>query len=161
VPAVILTMKALHVLSATIFFGAGLMSAFWKFRADQSNDARVVAWAQRQVVLADWIFTVPSGVISPATGLYLVHTYGLPWTTPWVVVSIGGYLAAMLLWLPAAWIQLELKKIARQCVADGSPLPPRFHALNRVWLALGVPAFAASVFIIYAMTAKPLLWAGQ
>ena len=150
--------KALHVLSATIFFGAGLMSAFWKFRADQGGDPRVVDWAQKQIVLADWVFTVPSGVISPLTGGYLVHAYLLPWSTPWVIGSLGGYVAAMVLWLPAAWIQIELRKIARQCLADGSVLPPRFHSLNRVWLALGVPAFGVSVFIIYAMVAKPQLW---
>lgn len=157
-PTLIVAVKALHVLSATIFFGAGLMSAFWKFRGDLSGDPRVVAWSQRQVVLADWLFTVPSGVISPATGAYLVWAYGLPWSTPWVVASLGGYLAAMLLWLPAAWIQLELRKLARAAIDTGAPLPPRFSTLNRLWLALGVPAFAASVFIIYAMTAKPVLW---
>jgi len=155
----ILFVKTVHVLSATIFFGAGLMSAFWKFRGDESGDPRVVAWAQRQVVLADWIFTVPSGVISPLSGAYLSWAYGLPWTTPWVLGSIGGYLAAMVLWLPAAGIQIELRKIAEQCVADNAQLPPRFYTLNRVWLVLGVPAFGVSVFIIYAMVAKPLLWA--
>ena len=157
--SMILVMKALHVLSATIFFGAGLMSAFWKFRADQTGEARVVAWAQRQIVLADWLFTVPSGVVSPLTGLYLVKAYGLPWTTPWVVGSIGGFIAAMACWLPAAWIQIELRHIAVQCVRDDAPLPARFRALNRVWLLLGVPAFGASIFIIYAMVAKPSLWA--
>ncbi|MEW5743474.1 MAG: DUF2269 domain-containing protein [Myxococcota bacterium] len=156
--SMILVVKALHVVSATIFFGAGLMSAFWKYRGDASGDPKVVAWAQRQVVLADWVFTVPSGFVSPATGLYLVSVYGLPWTTPWVLASVGGYLAALVLWLPAAWIQLELRRITRQCLADGAPLPPRFHRLNRVWLALGVPAFGAALFIIYAMVAKPSLW---
>ena len=33
---------------------------------------------------------------------YLVFRYGLPWTTSWVVASIGGYLVAMVCWLPAA-----------------------------------------------------------
>ena len=157
-PPLILLMKALHVLSATIFFGAGLMSAFWKFRGDQSEDLAVVHWAQRQVVLADWVFTVPAGFISPATGVYLVVVYGLPFSTPWVAVSIGGYLAAMVLWLPAAWIQLELRKMTKQAMAEGTKLPPRFYALNRVWLLLGVPAFGVSVFIIFAMVAKPALW---
>lgn len=157
-PPLILVVKALHVLSATIFFGAGLMSAFWKFRGDSSGEPRVVEWAQKQVVLADWVFTVPSGVVSPATGVVLVSVYGLPWTTPWVLASLGGYLAAMVLWLPAAWIQVELRRIARQCVADGTALPERFQRLNRIWLALGVPAFGVSVFIIYAMVVKPSLW---
>lgn len=158
-PSLLLTVKSLHVLSATIFFGAGLMSAFWKFRGDSSGDVRVVAWAQRQVVLADWLFTVPSAVVSPLTGAWLVHAYGLPWRTPWVVVSLVGFAVAAGLWLPAAWIQLELRRITQRCLAGGEALPARFHHLNRVWLALGVPAFAASVVIIYAMVAKPPLWA--
>jgi uncharacterized membrane protein len=157
-PPLILLVKALHVLSATIFFGAGLMSAFWKFRGDTSGDLRVVSWAQRQVVFADWVFTVPSGLISPATGIYLVVKYGMPWSTPWIAVSIGGFLVAMGLWLPAAWIQIELRKLTLKALAEGTELPPRFHALNRVWLALGVPAFGVSVFIIFAMVAKPSLW---
>lgn len=157
--SMIAMMKALHVLSATLFFGAGLMSAFWKFRADQTGEVRVVAWAQRQIVLADWVFTVPSGIVSPLTGLYLVRAYGLPWSTPWVVGSIGGFVAATVLWLPAAAIQIELRRIAAQCLGDSAPLPPRFNALNRVWLALGIPAFGAAIFIIYAMVAKPSLWA--
>jgi uncharacterized membrane protein len=157
-PPLILLVKALHVLSATIFFGAGLMSAFWKFRGDQSADLSVVHWAQRQVVLADWIFTVPAGVISPLTGVYLISVYGLPWSTSWVVVSIGGYLAAMVLWLPAAWIQLELRKLTERALAEKTALPPRFQQLNRVWLVLGVPAFGVSVLIIFAMVAKPAFW---
>lgn len=154
----ILLVKALHVLSATIFFGAGLMSAFWKFRGDLSGDPRVIDWAQKQVVLADWVFTVPSGVISPLTGAYLVSVYGLPWTTPWVLASLGGYLGAMVLWLPAAWIQIELRKMTKVALESGAALPKRFHRLNRVWLLLGVPAFGVSVFIIFAMVAKPTLW---
>jgi len=157
-PPLILLIKALHVLSATIFFGAGLMSAFWKFRGDTSGDLRVVSWAQKQVVFADWVFTVPSGLISPATGAYLVVTYGMPWSTPWIAVSLGGFLLTMVLWLPAAWIQIELRKMTVKALADGTELPARFHSLNRIWLVLGVPAFGVSVFIIFAMVAKPSLW---
>ncbi len=157
-PPLLLFIKALHVLSATLFFGAGLMSAFWKFRSDLTGELPVVRWAQRQIVLADWVFTVPSGIISPATGAYLVHVYGLPWSTPWIAASLGGYLVTMVLWLPAAWIQLELRRLTEEALTNGTPLPARFRTLNLVWLALGVPAFGVSVFIIFAMVAKPALW---
>ena len=153
----ILLVKTLHVLSATVFFGAGLMSAWWKLRADRSGDVRLIAFAQREIVFADWVFTVPSGVISPATGVWLVVRYGLPWSTSWVVASIGGYVVAMLCWLPAAWVQLRLERIANECLAQGLPLPPRFHRLNRVWLGLGFPAFGAAMFIIYAMVTKNIV----
>ena len=150
----ILLAKTLHVLSATIFFGAGLMSAWWKLRADRSNDLKIVAWAQREIVFADRVYTVPSGIVSPLTGAYLVFRYGLPWTTSWVVASIGGYVVAMACWLPAASLQLEMRRIADASLASGSPLPARFHRLNRVWLLLGVPAFIAATFIIWSMVSK-------
>ena len=150
----ILLAKTLHVLSATIFFGAGLMSAWWKLRADRSGDMKIVAFAQREVVFADWVYTVPSGLVSPLTGAYLVYRYGLPWTTSWVVASIGGYLVAMLCWLPAAYLQLEMRSIADAALASGQPLPLRFRQLNRAWLLLGAPAFAAAIFIIWSMTSK-------
>ncbi len=150
----ILLAKTLHVLSATIFFGAGLMSAWWKVRADRSTDVRIVAWAQREIVFADWVFTVPSGVLSPLTGAYLVVTYGLPWSTSWVLASIGGYVVAMVCWLPAAYLQLEMRRLADAALESDSPLPERFHRLNRVWLMLGAPAFTAAMFIIWAMVSK-------
>lgn len=67
--------KLLHVVSATFFFGAGLMSAFWKFSADGTGEAAVVAWASKQIVRADWWFTVPSGLL-------LSKITGLSWCTP-------------------------------------------------------------------------------
>jgi len=150
----ILAAKTLHIISATIFFGAGLMSAWWKLRGDRSGDVRVIAFAQREIVLADWVFTVPSGFISPLTGAYLVHAYSLPWTTDWVVVSIGGFVVATVCWLPAAALQVKLKRMADEALAQGTPLPAQFHRYNRVWLLLGVPAFAAAVGIIWTMVAK-------
>lgn len=151
----LLVVKALHIVSATLFFGAGLMSAWWKLRADRTADVRIIAWAQREIVFADWVFTVPSGILSPATGATLVMQYGLPWTTPWVLWPIVGYLVTMVLWLFAAAIQLELRTLTARALAEGTPLPERFPALNRRWLALGVPAFAVSIGIIGAMVLKP------
>jgi uncharacterized membrane protein len=148
--------KTLHILSATIFFGAGLMSAWWKVRADRSGDVKVVAWAQGEIVFADWVFTVPSGVVSPVTGAFLVWSYGLPWTADWVLGSLGGFAVATVCWLPAAWLQLRMRALADEAARVGGPLPPEFHRLNRIWLLLGVPAFAAAVFVIWTMVAKRL-----
>ncbi|MCP4805132.1 MAG: DUF2269 domain-containing protein [Proteobacteria bacterium] len=148
--------KSVHVLGAVLFLGTGLGSAWYKWRADRAGDVRIVAWCQREIVLADWVFTVPSGILMPLTGGLLVHLYGLPWSTPWVQAAIGLYVVAGLCWLPAAGLQLKMRRLADEAVARATELPPEFHAANRIWLALGFPAFLASIAAVWVMVAKPL-----
>ncbi|MBI3186025.1 MAG: DUF2269 domain-containing protein [Myxococcales bacterium] len=149
-----MVVKTLHVLAATLFFGAGLMSAYYKLRADRSKDLRVVAWCQQEIVRADWYFTVPSALALPATGLYLAWLYGLPWETGWLWWGVGGYLAAAVCWLPAARLQLRMRALAERALAEGGQLPPQFHRANRLWFALGIPAFLATAFTVWMMVAK-------
>jgi uncharacterized membrane protein len=146
--------KTLHVISATIFFGAGMMSAFWKLMGDRTGDPKVIAWCQRQIVLADWIFTVPCAIVSPATGLYLVVRFALPWRTPWVLWSTLFFVFAGLTWLPAVFLQKRMRAITARCVEDGTPLPEEFHRANRIWFALGIPSFTAALLVIWLMVTK-------
>ncbi len=149
-----LVLKTLHILSALLFLGAGLMTAYYKVRADRSGDLRVLAWYQREIVLADWIFTLPSGITLPATGLWLAVLLGQPLTSGWVALGIGAYALAGLLWVPAAVLQLRMRGLAERAIRDGTALPEAFHRANRLWLALGVPAFAVSIAALWLMVAK-------
>lgn len=149
-----LVVKTLHILSALLFLGAGLMTAWYKVRADRSGKLEVLTWYQREIVLADWIFTLPSGVTLPATGLALATMSGQSLTHGWVALGIGAYALAGLLWLPAAWLQIRMRRMAEAALRDGTPLPPEFHRDNRLWLALGVPAFAVSLGAVWVMVAK-------
>lgn len=150
----ILVVKLLHVLSATFFFGGGLLIAWHKLRADRTGDPKIVAWAQKEIVRADAVFSIPSGIILPITGAWLVAEYHLPWRTGWVPWGIGAYAATGLLWLPAAFLQVKMRKMAEEAVAEGTPLPPAFQRANRIWFALGVPAFALTIFIVWIMVSK-------
>ncbi len=150
----LLLLKTVHILAAMLFFGTGLGTAWFKFRADRSGDVNVIAWAQRTVVLADWCFTVPSGVLMPTTGLWMASMLGLRWTAPWVLWGLAGWAAAGALWLPAALLQIRMRRIAMQAVLQKTELPPSFHRANRIWLALGFPAFAISVWVVFIMVTK-------
>ncbi len=46
------------------------------------------AFAMRHVVLADWLFTVPSDLIMPITGLLMT---GWAWDQAWIQWGIGLY----------------------------------------------------------------------
>jgi uncharacterized membrane protein len=149
-----LVVRAIHLFAAMFFLGFGMGSVFYKIRAYKSGDDAVLAFADREIVRADWIFTVPSGVILPLTGAWLVHLYGLPWTTPWIVVGLGGWALAGLTWLPAAFLQIRMRRLAELARREGTALSPAYHRAHRLWMILGVPSFSAAMLVLWAMIAK-------
>ena len=150
-----LIVKYVHVLSSTLLFGTGLGSAFYMFFTNLSGDVRAIAIVSRRVVWADWLFTAPTAVIQPLTGLYLVHLAGMPLAMTWIAWSLALFVLAGACWLPVVWIQMRMAEMAERAVKEGTALPPRFWRFHRIWTALGIPAFIAFVAIFYLMTVKP------
>lgn len=147
-------LKTVHVLSVTLFFGAGLGSVLLKLAADRSKEPRVVAFAHRTVVLADWVFTIPSAVLLPTTGAAMVAIAGLEWRAGWVAWGLVLYAIAGCCWLPAWRLQFRMAAAADAWARDGTPLPPQFQRWTRTWALLGIPAFLAVVGAVYVMVAK-------
>jgi uncharacterized membrane protein len=127
------------------------------FFTNRSQDTRAIAIVARRVVIADWLFTTPTGILQPLTGFYLLHMAGFPWTAPWVVWSVALYVGALFCWLPVVWLQLRMAEMAQHAVEQNEALPPRFWRYHHIWTALGVPAFVAFVAIFYLMVVKPAL----
>ena len=69
--------KAIHVAAAVLFVGNIVVSGVWKLLADRSRDRSVIEFAQRSVILADWVLTGPAAAILLASGLTLVGRTGL------------------------------------------------------------------------------------
>jgi uncharacterized membrane protein len=126
------------------------------FFTNRSRDARAIAVVVRRVVIADWLFTTPTGILQPVTGFYLVHLAGFDWRAPWILWSIALYLLAMFCWLPVVWLQVRMAAMAETAVGAGTPLPDRFWRYHRIWTALGVPAFVGFVAVFYLMVVKPV-----
>lgn len=147
-------LKTLHILSMVLLFGTGLGSAFYKWMADRSGHVAHIAVTNRHVVLADWIFTTPTVIIQPLTGLWMVYQAGLPLNTPWIVVSLGLYALAGACWLPVVWLQIRMRKLADAAAARAQALPAVYWRLARWWFWLGVPAFIAMVLVVALMVAK-------
>ena len=147
-------LKTLHILSMVLLFGTGLGSAFYRWMADRSGNLAHMAVTNRHVVLADWLFTTPTVIFQPLSGLWMVHLRGLPLSTPWVAASLALYTLAGLCWLPVVWIQIRLRELSAAALADDAPLPERYWQLARWWFWLGVPAFAAMVAVVALMVFK-------
>jgi uncharacterized membrane protein len=149
------TLKWLHVLSSTLLFGTGLGSAWYMLLASLTRDPRAAAVTVRHVVWADWLFTTTTIVFQPLSGWAMAHMAGIPLTTRWIAWSFALYLLAGACWLPVVWLQIRMRSMAEAAVRDGQPLPPRYFACLRLWVALGIPAFLALVVVFYLMVAKP------
>ncbi|MEX0284320.1 MAG: DUF2269 family protein [Paracoccaceae bacterium] len=145
--------KWLHILSSTLLFGTGIGTAFQMVRAMATRDARHIHATAKGVVLADWLFTVPSGIAQPLTGLWLIHLQGWSLTEPWLLAAYALYLLALVCWLPVAHLQIRIRDLTR----DTDTLDPLAMRLYRIWFALGWPAFLGLIAIYWLMVAKPPL----
>ena len=150
-----ITVKWVHILSSTLLFGTGIGSAFYMLLASLSRDIRAIAVVSRHVVLADWLFTVPTIILQPLTGFYLVHLAGYPLTSAWIIWSIVLYFVAGACWLPVVWLQIKLRGFACQALKNNTDLPATYWRYMTIWVLLGIPAFVSLVIVCYLMVAKP------
>jgi uncharacterized membrane protein len=148
--------KWLHILSSTFLFGTGIGSAFYMLFTSLSRDVRAIAVVSRHVVLADWIFTTTTIIVQPVTGLYMIHLAGYPWTSAWIMWSIGLYFFAGACWLPVVWMQLRMRDMAQVAARENTALPALYWRYLRWWVVLGIPAFFALVIVFWLMVAKPV-----
>lgn len=154
-------LKTLHILSMVLLFGTGLGSAFYKWMADRSGNLAHITVTNRHVVLADWLFTTPTVIFQPLSGLWMVHLLDLPLTTPWIATSLGLYCLAGICWLPVVWLQIRMRNMAADALARQAALPQNYWKMARCWFWLGVPAFCAMVLVVALMVFKHLPGTGS
>ena len=151
-------LEYLHILGAMVLFGTGLGIAFFMFMADRTGDVALIAGTARIVVIADFVFTATAVVMQPVTGLGMAHIAHFHLWQSWIALSLGLYVLTGLFWLPVVRMQIEIRKIAETAQASGTPLPPRYRHLMRLWFWCGWPAFLSVLAILYLMVTKPEYW---
>jgi len=153
-------LKTLHILSMVLLFGTGLGSAFYKWMADRSGNVAHIAVTNRHVVLADWLFTTPTVIFQPISGLWMIHLLDVPLITPWIAASLFLYFLAGACWLPVVWLQIRMQRIATEAITHGTELPAHYWSIARWWFWLGVPAFISMVLVVALMVFKHIPGAG-
>lgn len=148
--------KILHILGAAVLFGTGIGIAFFMYAAHFTQDLHQKYFAARMTVMADFIFTTPAVILQPVTGIWLVLNGGYGVHDLWLSVTYALYVLTGLCWLPVVWIQMQLRGMLKTAVETGTPLPPRYQKLFRIWFALGWPAFIALLVIFGLMVIKPV-----
>ncbi len=149
-------LRFLHVIGATVLLGTGAGIAFFMVISHRSQEPRLIAHVAGIVVLADTVFTATAAIFQPITGYLLIREIGYDLMEPWVVLSLVLYVFVGMFWLPVVWIQLKMRDLARQAVADNAALPSRYQRLYRIWFACGFPAFFAVLAILWLMLTRPV-----
>ena len=152
-----LVLKYLHVIGAAVLLGTGAGIAFFMLLGHLAAKPIIVAAIARIVVIADFIFTATAVVAQPVTGVALAWHMGWSLWQGWLALSIFLYLVTGAFWLPVVWMQMRMRGLAAEAVANDQPLPPAYHTLFWWWFAFGFPAFGAVLAIFWLMIAKPSL----
>ena len=150
-----LILRWLHVIGACALLGTGAGIAFFMVMAHRTGDAALVAGTARIVVVADMVFTATAVLAQPLTGWLLARETGRDLTEGWILASLALYVVTGVCWLPVVRIQITLRDLAAEAARNGTALPARYHRLYRHWFALGIPAFAAVLAILWLMIARP------
>jgi uncharacterized membrane protein len=154
----ILALKFVHVLGASVLFGTGLGIAFFMWMANRSGDPANIAATAGTVVIADTVFTAAAVIVQPISGALLAWLIGYSLRESWIVASLALYLVVGLCWLPVVVIQIRLRDLARAAAQKSATPPEQYGRLYAIWFALGWPAFIGVILIFGLMIWKPTLW---
>jgi uncharacterized membrane protein len=151
-----LALKTLHLAGVMLFLGNIVVTGWWKAMADHTRDPRIIAFAQRQVTLTDWVFTAGGAALLAAAGYGNAYLHGIALSTPWVALGHWLFVASGLIWvailIPVQTLQARLAR----GFADGGPIPERYWRLGRLWMVFGIAATALPAANLYVMVFKPV-----
>lgn len=151
-----LALKTLHLAGVVLFLGNIVVTGGWKLMADRTRNPAIVAFAQRQVTLTDWVFTFGGAVLLGAAGYAGALVHGLPLAAAWLVWGQALFALSGLLWVGILIpVQIRQARLARGFAAGG-PIPAEYWRLNRVWRAAGFLATLLPALNLYFMVFKPV-----
>jgi len=149
-------LKLLHILGVIVFVGNIITAALWKIRADASGDLHAIAYAQRGVMFADYLFTAPGAALILITGLWMANLSGRNiLQTGWLFTALILLIITVLVWLfellPS---QRHLIRLADEAVRTGQ-LDPVFKGITLRWTIFGILATLLPLVNVYLMVFKP------
>lgn len=148
------TLISIHIISVILLLGVGAGSAFYKFMSDRSGNLEVIVHTNKMVVLADWLFTTPSVILQPITGVMLVNTIGYSFNDFWLIMSVNLYVLAVFLWLVAVFLQVRMKNLSVTAQKENNSLGKDYSRLVNYWIVLGFFSFFFMAWIFYLMVFK-------
>ncbi|MCR6629511.1 MAG: DUF2269 domain-containing protein [Magnetospirillum sp.] len=135
-----LPLKTAHIVGVVLFLGNIIVTGWWKVMADRTGNPAIIAFAQRQVILTDWVFTLGGVLLLGGAGFANAGLHGISLATPWLLVGNVLFTLSGLVWVAVLIpVQARQARLARG-FAMGGVIPPEYHRLGRLWLVFGTVA---------------------
>lgn len=149
-----LALKSLHIVGVVLFLGNIIVTGWWKVAADLTGNPTIIAFAQRQVTVTDWVFTLGTSTLVGAAGLGNALLHDIALTSPWILSGSGLFLASAVIWLAVLVpVQSRLTRLTRAFAAD-TAIPTAYWRLERWWLIFGTIAILLPLAVIPIMVWK-------
>lgn len=151
-----LLLKTAHIFGALMVLGNIIVTAWWKNMADLNGDPKVVAFAQRQVTLTDFIFTAGGAVILIASGVAIAETQNISYfDTYWLKWGLALFIISGAIWVCILIpIQIKQARLAKS-FAGGSEIPDEYWRLGKLWNLFGSVAVILPLAVLYFMVIQP------
>ncbi len=147
--------KTVHILGVVLLLGNVIVTGLWKALADRTRAASTVAYAQRLVILTDWIFTGGGIALIVIGGYAMAGSVHLPLLhTRWLFWGQALFGLSAVIWLFVLLpVQAAQSRLAQRFSADGE-IPAAYWELSRRWLRWGVLATLPLLIIVRLMVLK-------
>jgi uncharacterized membrane protein len=145
-----------HILGVILLAGNITITAFWKVLADMTKEATQIAFANRAVIIADWLFTLPGIVLTlgGGIGISLMGQWPL-FEVSWLSWSVFWFVVAGILWM-GFLIPLQIRQHrAAKLFAQTGDIPETYWRDARAWITIGLIATIPLLIILYLMVVKP------
>jgi uncharacterized membrane protein len=150
-------LKSLHILGVILLMGNIIVTAWWKLMADKTKDPSVIAFAQRQVILTDLVFTAPGALLAVTAGDSMAYGFmANTWDIQWLTWGRSLFIASGIIWITVLIpTQIKQARLARN-FAQGKAIPDEYWKLSKHWNIFGAIAVLLPLVNIYWMVFKPL-----
>jgi len=140
-----------------LFLGNIIVTGWWKVMADRTRNPAVIAFAQRQVTLTDYVFTAGGAALVLATGVGNAVLHGMDYLgIKWLAWGFWLFTVSGVLWAAVLIpVQIRQARLARG-FAQGGEIPPEYWTLGRIWLVVGTLATVVPLANLYWMVFKPV-----
>jgi uncharacterized membrane protein len=150
-------LKSIHILGVILLMGNIIVTAWWKVMADSTKNPSVIAFAQRQVTLTDFVFTAPGALLAVMAGDGMAYGF-MPnsWNIQWLTWGRGLFIASGIIWLTVL-IPTQIKQARMaQSFANTQAIPDEYWRLSKRWQIFGAIAVLLPMANIYWMVFKPM-----
>ena len=153
--SLILALKFVHMITVAVMFGTWLGIAMFMLFAHRMGHTSVVALISALVVRAEMWVMVGAVVLQPLIGFPLALAIGSSMSAYWLEVSIGIYVAVVLIWMSSLLIEMRIRRLSKDAAVAKAPLPPSYRRLFWLWSVLTAAGLMGMIAIMALMVWQP------